>query len=234
MSGVAGPRLSTVGNSLWNDLLAYYTADNTPNDSLGNYNGTLVNGATYGTGIINQGFSFDGVNDYVDLGNNLDFDGTTPFSISTWVKFDVLGNFEFIFSKRDLTGFFRGYSIHKRTTNEIEFQVANSAGGGQNRLALYTSTQLTNNTFYHCVVTYDGSRNPNGVKIYLDGVSDTLVTRNNTLTDTISNSGNLWLGNYYNSPFNGLLDEVGIWDRVLTPSEVTELYNSGAGKQYPN
>ena len=60
-------------NPLWDGLQAYYTADNTSNDALGNYNGTLVNGTTYGTGIINNGFSFDGVNDYVDLGNNFSF-----------------------------------------------------------------------------------------------------------------------------------------------------------------
>ena len=71
-----------LASTLWNDLLAYYTADNTPNDALGNYNGTLVNGATYGTGIINQGVSLDGINDYVDMGNVLDFDGSTPFSFN--------------------------------------------------------------------------------------------------------------------------------------------------------
>ena len=233
--GIRNGALFNQTSTLWNNLLAYYTGDNTPDDSLGNYNGTLVNGTTYGTGKINQGFSFDGVNDYVDLGNNLDFDGTTPFSISTWVKFDVLGNIEFLINKRDTTLSIRGYSLQKRNTNEIEFQLVNHAQGGQYRIAVYTSTQVTNNTFYHCVVTYDGSGNSNGVKIYLDGVSDTLVTRTNTLANkTISNSGNLWFGNlaYQNLPLNGLLDEVGIWDRVLTPSEVTELYNSGSGKQY--
>ena len=47
-------------------IQAYYTADNTANDATCNgYNGTLVNGATYGTGKINQGFALDGINDYV-------------------------------------------------------------------------------------------------------------------------------------------------------------------------
>ena len=167
--GIRNGALFNQTSTLWNNLLAYWTGDNTPNDILGNYNGTLVNGTTYGTGKINQGFSFDGVNDYVDFGNNLDFDGSTPFSISTWAKFDVLGNIEFLINKRDTTLSVRGYSLQKRNTNEIEFQLVNHAQGGQYRLAVYTSTQLTNNTFYHCVVTYDGSKNPNGVKIYLDG-----------------------------------------------------------------
>ena len=59
--------LQASGNPLWDGLQAYYTADNTPNDALGTYNGTLVNGATYGTGIISNGFSLDGVNDYISI-----------------------------------------------------------------------------------------------------------------------------------------------------------------------
>jgi hypothetical protein len=51
MGVVVGPRFYVdPSNPLWDGLLAYYTADNTPNDALGNYDGTLVNGATYGTG----------------------------------------------------------------------------------------------------------------------------------------------------------------------------------------
>ena len=111
--GIRNGALFNQTSTLWNNLLAYYTGDNTPDDSLGNYNGTLVNGTTYGTGKINQSFSFDGVNDYVNMGNVLDFDGSTPFSISTWVKFDVLGNIEFLINKRDTTSSVRGYSLQK-------------------------------------------------------------------------------------------------------------------------
>ena len=46
------------------------------------------------------------------------------------------------------------------------------------------------------------------------------------------NLGRRPLGNSYY--YNGILDEIGVWDRELTSTEVTELYNSGSGKQYPN
>jgi hypothetical protein len=75
-----------------------------------------------------------------------------------------------------------------------------------------------------------------GFKIYIDGVSNTVSTVENGLGtgDTpviayVPRIGTRANGSY---PFAGVIDEVGIWDRVLTASEVTELYNAGAGKQY--
>ena len=90
--GIRNGALFNQTSTLWNNLLAYYTGDNTPDDSLGNYNGTLVNGTTYGTCKINQSFSFDGVNDYINFCNVLDFDGSTPFSFSFWLNPNSVGN----------------------------------------------------------------------------------------------------------------------------------------------
>jgi len=220
-------------NPLWDDLQAYYTADNTPNDALGNYNGTLVNGATYGSGIINQGFSLDGVNDYVDLGNNFDNDGTQAQSFSLWVKLNTLSTFAFV-SKMNHSIPFNGWAV-QLVGSKANLVFSNNATGG-----LYAQTEntqvLTTNTWYHIVATYDGSKSASGIKIYIDGsigtqniIKDTLSTNSTSSTGikaTISsrNGSSIFT--------NGIIDEVGIWDRELTASEVTELYNSGAGKQY--
>jgi hypothetical protein len=67
---------------------------------------------------------------------------------------------------------------------------------------------------------------------------------NGTLTDTFT--GISWtdaagtcttqIGSIYGTVyyFNGKIDEIGAWTRLLTSTEITELYNLGAGKQYPN
>ena len=86
-------------------------------------------------------------------------------------------------------------------------------------------------------MTYDTSKDVSGLKVYLNKVLQTATTVYNTFTGDSSSPGikrcigsrngaNLYLG--------GGVDELGIWDRVLTPTEITELYNSGVGKQYPN
>ena len=78
--------LAPTNNPLWDNLVAYYTGDNTPNDAKGTANGTLINGATYSTGKINNGFSLDGVNDYVTIPDSPNWDfGTGEFSIEMWI-----------------------------------------------------------------------------------------------------------------------------------------------------
>ena len=98
------PRISP-NSTLWNDLLAYYTGDGTPNDALGNYNGTLVNGTTYGTGIINQGFSLDGVNDYVAMSPVIGASLSAPnksHSYSAWVyPTNLTDLYNFVFQNGD-------------------------------------------------------------------------------------------------------------------------------------
>lgn len=224
------------GSTLWNGLQAYYTADNTPNDALGTYNGTLTNGATYGTGKINQGFSFDGVNDYVNMGNVLDFDGSTPFSFNAWVKLSS-SKFNCIISKVSPSPSYTGYifRVDQSTNKLLLYLTSNSATSD------YLGATSTNSTilfgFKMLTVTYDGSKSVAGVKFYIDGVADTTVSLLNSLTGSLSNSSSCTIGaapNAGNQYINGLNDELGVWNRVLTSTEVTELYNAGAGKQYPN
>jgi hypothetical protein len=227
--------LQASGNPLWNDLLAYYTADNTPNDALGNYNGTLVNGTTYGTGIINQGFSFDGVNDYIDLGNNFSFDVNNAFSFSFWVDRVSGSNFSTLFSKVDSTTL-QGY--HIRFDNNINGKIQLTLLDSLSNLSEYiTTNQLVDLNIHMITVTYDGLNTATSCKIYVDGVMQSL-TRNITGAGATSiintESAKIGVNSYTGGVhfFNGIIDEVGIWNRELTASEVTELYNSGAGKQY--
>ena len=226
--------LQASGNPLWNGLQAYYTADNTPNDALGTYNGTLTNGATYGTGIINQGFSLDGVNDYVDFGNVLDFDGSTPFSISCWINTNNVTSFRTPLGKAQNLAPFTGYWFLITSTGQLRFVLSNDLNS-PNWLAIENSTTLSTSTWYHCVMTYDGSKSSTGLKVYVDNALNTQNVISNTLTGSISNSKNFRVGARDNGQlYDGLVDEVAVFNKELTASEVTELYNAGAGKQYPN
>lgn len=229
--------LQASGNPLWDGLLAYYTADNTPNDALGNYNGTLTNGATYGTGIISNGFSFDGVNDYVDLGDVLDFDGSTPFSISCFVYHDTsFPTFAHYLSKISYSPSALGYQFSTNLA-KIRFYLTALRNGGGFCYVETTNNVLTINTWHHVVMTYDGSQDVSGVNIYVDDTSVALSIVGNNLTGSTSNSDNSSIGAGSNGTayyMKGRIDEVGVWNRELTASEVTELYNSGAAKQYPN
>jgi hypothetical protein len=69
--------------------------------------------------------------------------------------------------------------------------------------------------------------------IYYNGslARQATITTNQSLPSQGTSIGS----NRTNSFFTGGIDEVGLWDgKALTATEVTELYNSGNGKQYPN
>lgn len=226
--------------TIWNNLTHYYSADNTAIDSKGSIHGTLVNGATYSTGKINAGFGLDGVNDYVNVGNLFGFDGTTPFSISFIFKLNAnIANYsiKYLVGNQTRTAFPTNgtgaflYTGDGGATNRLAFAMANNG----NRLVVYIKNNLAINTFYHCVVSYNGNGLNSGLNTYINGVSEKLSVFSDSLTLPISSSSQLsTFGSTLGTSdfFNGVIDEVGVWDRALSVTDVTELYNAGAGKQY--
>jgi hypothetical protein len=215
-------------STLWNNLLSYWSGDNTPNDSKGTINGTLVNGATYGTGKINNGFSFDGVNDYVDFGNNFNFDGSTPFSFNFWLNATDLTNVS-IMGKWDYST--TGY-LFFMVGGKLRVFLANNVG--TNILRVETVNSLTTG-FKMITITYDGSKTPSGLIIRIDNSIQSVTVINNTLTGSVSTPEPFRIGTNASGLnfFKGVIDEVGVWSKVLNSTEITELYNSGSGKQYP-
>ena len=222
---------------LWDGLLAYYTADNTPNDSTGNgNNGTLVNGATYGTGIINNAFSLDGVNDYVDLGNNFNFNVNNTFSFNFWIDRTTGSAYSTLFSKIDSS--LKGYSIRldNNINGKIQFQMSDNL---TNISSYITTNQLANLNTHMITISYDGLNTSASCVIYVDGA---LVASSRSITGTgaslITNINTAKIGvNSFSGGvhyYKGILDEISIYNRVITPTEVTELYNSGSALQYPN
>jgi len=217
--------LQASGNPLWNDLLAYYTADNTPNDALGTYDLTLYNGATYTTGVINNGFSFDGVNDYAETtSTRIGYGNSDSFTISCWINGTILN---------------RGFVVDGDTTDGATLGTWNSGSGrkisllkGQGAAQCFGNTTLSDSTLYHLVAVhtpYDGvSAN---VQFYVNGSADGSAIFD-IGTPSVATVKQIGTKSDTTTFYTGMIDEVGIWSRDLSSSEVTELYNSGAGLQY--
>ena len=209
-------------NPLWDNLLAYWSGDNTANDSKGTYNGTLVNGATYSTGKISNGFSFDGVNDYVNISPSLGSTFSSPtsaHSYSAWVY------------KTGYTGvdiLIQNGNAGMGTMFGFQSAVLNFWYRGGNT-SVAATTPLTYNTWTHIAGTYDGAGT---IKLYINGTLNSTFT-GKTWTDgggtCLTNIGSYNLSGAF---YKDKVDEVGVWSRELTAAEVTELYNAGAGKQY--
>ena len=90
---------------------------------------------------------------------------------------------------------------------------------------------ITLNTWTNFCVTYDGSSNVSGLKLYKNGVLKTTDNYNNGYTKMNQNTDPLYIGRRSYSAvgyFSGGQDELAIWkNRVLTPTEVLDIYNKG-------
>lgn len=220
-----------IPSNLNNDLIALYKAESNANDSLSTYNGTALGGLTYGVGKVGTAFQFNGTNSYILLPTgSMRF--TNSFSVSMWTyaTANQTGN-KGLFSDYYWPGDL-GYIIYMNTSNKV----ATYFLGNGNTLNGFTSnSSLANNQWNHIVVLWD---KPNTQwKIYINGVLDYTYTNANASSLNYGEYGNQRtnIGAINSSPsgvadvFNGKIDEFGVWNRVLTTTEITELQT----KYYP-
>jgi len=185
--------------------------------------GTLLNGATWTTaGKINGAISFNGTNQMVnvpDSTTNL-LDGDTNMSFSAWVYLngiDLTGKSRGILSKRGSTGTPESYTI-----SELGYYITADIGGGA---TLTGGTQLVAKQWYHIALVYAGGTT-HTLTLYVNGnpdatasITPTSVPRNSTAT---LNIGGLETSDTH--AFNGVIDEVRIYNTALTLAQVQALY----------
>jgi len=174
-------------------------------------------------GKFNSSLSFDGTDDYIDLGNDTSIrDFTDQISVSAWAKYDAYG------------GGGQSYSVIAVKGNPWTFLLENYSSkirfrvtvGGLDRNAADSETHELNR-WYHFVGTYDGAN----IKIYKDGelVGTTPITGNLAVNDVTAKIGT-WQGTNYN--FNGQIDEVRIYNYALTQEQIKLLYNDNAAVRF--
>jgi hypothetical protein len=219
--------------SLKTSLVVAYNGESNTNDSFGTNNGTAVGGLTYGAGKIGNAFNFNGSNSYVALTVNTFKPTNTDFSISAWVNFSgTSANIQTIFSSISAIGGKSYGVIIYYYNNRLDCQISNAS---VNDLTSYNTTSLFNTWN---LITFTRKAG-NSSKLYINGtlVASNSLTNNPTYpNNTVPSIGAAdYNGTHTNQYFcaNGTkIDSVGIWNKELTASEVSELYNSGNGAQY--
>lgn len=217
--------------ALTTDILAYWKFDSDATDSVGSADGT-VSGATNTTGFINNGYDFDGVNDYIDLGDNSALELVNDLTVSFWTKTTTTVNDYFFANGTDFAASqFGGYAI-KIQGGKVKVQKATST---TTNIELTGTVSVNDGNWHHVVVLIKSSGN---MQIYVDGSSD--VSNSDTSDVAYNNHYQQW-GAWFSTgeadhakqAIDALIDECGLWSRELSASEITELYNSGTGVQYP-
>src|SRR3989344_1152293 len=175
-----------------------------------------VNGAT-STG---QALDFDGSNDYVNVSHNAALDITGNLTLSAWIKKDTNAGADGIIGKGGCYNMICPYSLRSGGTGPIIFAI-NDGTAGQNDVV--TSSVLNLNTWYYVTAVRSG----NNVSLYINGqlnAGPTAQSKTPTASGDALSIGVADGGNPTDAPFDGSIDEVRVYDRALTSSEVERLY----------
>ena len=187
-------------------------------------NGTLTNGPTYSS--ANGGsLVFDGVDGSVNISpTNFNL---SEFSINIWFKSSsVSSNYLRLIHKADTTGSTKGFLIANSQTNgKLVFGYQPNYTTGE---VLKRSTSLiSNNIWYNVNMIYNSSSE---IKIYFNGVENVGETSTSPDVGWVSNTGNfLSIGNRAGgseSPYNGNIAQVSIYNRALTAAEISQNFNA--------
>lgn len=212
---------ATIATATINDAVVYYSFDtaeiNTTHaldiSSAPNYHGTRLNSiATTANGRLNQAFKFDGSDDEIDLYPA----SITNFTFCAWINYT---------STTPVYNTIVGVG-----NNKFQFFVDTQGGVGTNKLKVWVNnansyignTALTANKEYHACVTLDPYTNK--IQFYLNGTADSALT---ALSNDPTNYSGWDIGenDIAGDVFAGMIDEVALYNRILTSAEISELRN---------
>ena len=203
-------------------------------------------------GLINSSIaedyslSFNGTNEYVSVPFDSSMNPSGNFSVSAWVKLSNKNAYRSAVTSRsetvngNQTG---GYMLYISNANKWQFWNGFGNTGGLWKQA-NSSTRIIENTWQMQTVTYDHANTH--MRLYVDGV---LVAQNNSASLVANTDKPLYIGagrtnkhpHDVDPPqfhFNGKIDDVAIWNAMLSSDEIVQLYNSGetlyAGDNYGN
>jgi hypothetical protein len=226
--------------ALTDDLISYWRMDEASGNALDAHgSNTLTDVATVGstTGKINNARDFEFSNaeffwcaDTADLST-----GDIDFTIAAWVNAEAFGGNRVIAAK------YLGGSANNREwqlwyiNGSARFELRVSPDGAAGSVVTRQATTLgapSTGTWYHIVAWHDSVNNLLGIAVN-GGAADTSAHTTGVFTGDAAFSIGEGSSSSVGTSWDGLIDEVGFWKRVLTSQERTDLYNSGNGLAYP-
>jgi len=163
--------------------------------------------------------SFDGVDDNVEI-NGINIGGFNSYTTSIWIKTTTSSKSDFFNDRSDV------FHFYYRLNSDGTFSYFHK-DSSDNDVIISTSQTINDGEWHHIVAKWDGST----IYAYIDGelidsksTSSTYGDNNNVVIGGADNNGD---GQVDYNMFNGNIDDVTIWDRALSSSEVSDLYNDG-------
>jgi len=220
-------------------LVAYYPFNNNADDESGNEHHGTVYGAIIGEdrfGNSNAAYEFDGTDDFIDCGLDPDLNITTHLSVSCWVKYydynygslyhpDFISNADYALSThtQDWKGYLVGTTRNHPSpqfNGTMKFTVLKP----YENYGLRTDDRYDDDKWHHVVsVFYPGHY----LRLYVDGEiveQDTVTISSFTASDLPLSIGRGYENDEYHY-FDGLIDDIRIYNRILSEEEVSDFYH---------
>ncbi len=207
-------------------LVAYYPFNGNANDESGSGNNGTVAGATLTNdrcGNNNRAYFFDGSNDEISIAHNSSFDltGTNSLSISCWMRIMTWTYGAGIWCKAAKGGV-SNYCLTLDPYNKL-ILIVNHYHQHIDQEEAFTSSTFALNTWYNVVVVFHDKT----ATLYVNGSLDMTHTYSYNF---VPNNGGLYIGNDTDGDsefFNGMIDDIRIYNRALTEVEIGALYREG-------
>ncbi|MFH1370217.1 MAG: LamG-like jellyroll fold domain-containing protein [Planctomycetota bacterium] len=202
------------------DMVALYKFEGNANDSSGNNHHGIEKGSpSYVAGVSGQAIALNGKNSFVDCGTDASFDIGSQITVACWIK---VGKFD----RRWQTIIARGDNSWRlqraEGNNTLEF-ACNGLVYPANPW-IYGSINANDGRWHHVAGVYDGAK----MYLYVDGVLDVSQEALGTID---SSTAPVYIGDNAQEQgryFNGLLDELVIFDHALNADDIKQVYHQGA------
>jgi len=235
------------GPSSQESLVSWWRGNRTATDSADGNNGTLRNGTTFSSGKVDQAFSFDGVDDFVEVPPAANLYPSGSFTLCAWIKTPSV-------NRQQIAGIYEGGNYSFSNVSNSLFALLTDDGklfgvvrdtdkGGPERAPIWGgehihgSIYVADGAFHHVALVRNIENNL--LLLFVDGVLDTSAPLNNGAKDELRDDDNQpdpfligaakESGNRYVTVtgekwfFQGSIDDVRFYNRALTASEITTL-----------
>jgi hypothetical protein len=164
--------------------------------------------------------SFDGVDNFVNLGSSADFDSLSEFTISAWIKPDSFSGYPMILAKTNATvgKAFQLYIDESSSKPTLTVNFSSSAS---------STDTISTGVWTHIAVTWTSGTG--AVAFYVNGSASGTATGSTSITANTDDCciGAKPSGSEFSNFFNGIMDEVSFFNSALSASDITAIYNSG-------
>ena len=226
-----------------NGLVGYWPFNGNANDASGSGNNGVVTGATltadraqnsnscYNFNVNNWSWGSGGDEIYIPFNNSFN---STNITVSSWFMktsngtqnqgLTIIKRFEYGYSNPN--GQTWGVDLDYGSNPFMRTFILQASAQNNQQNILVMGSQIALNTWYNVVFSFDGQN----LKQYINGV---LFSSNNLSGFSLNTNGNSGISigvsdqaNGHWSPFDGKIDDIGIWNRALTQAEITGLYTT--------